>query len=205
MIMLQISSAQGPVECQLAVSKALRRLENEAGNHAVTVELLEQEDGERGGTLRSVLLELRGDAADVLARSWIGTVQWICESPYRPGHRRKNWFIGVERCEAVDTMTDGEIRFEAMRARGPGGQHVNKTSSAIRATHIATGVSVRVESERSQHANRNLARALLSWKLRQRAEEDVARQRRNRRDQHFAVQRGNPVKVFRGDAFELVR
>ena len=88
-----------------------------------------------------------------------------------------------------------------MRARGPGGQHVNKTSSAIRATHVATGLSVRMESERSQHANKRLALQLLQVRLQQEADRHACDARRQRRMQHFALERGNPVRVFYGAAF----
>jgi peptide chain release factor len=201
LMLLQISSAQGPAECQLAVVKAMRRLQYEANARDVRVTVIDETIGEIAGTLRSVLLTLEGAQAEWLAREWTGTVQWICASPYRPRHPRKNWFIGVERCAQTVTMHDTEVRFEAMRARGPGGQHVNKTSSAIRATHIATGLSVRAESERSQHANKRLAMQLLSWRLQERAARDAANDRHERRMQHYAVDRGNPSRIFKGEVF----
>jgi len=201
MALLQISSAQGPLECQLAVAKALRRLQEEAAAAGLTVTVLELVDGDRAGTLRSVFLELDGEQAHMLATRWVGTLQWVCASPFRPRHARKNWFIGVESCAPMPPPGDSEVRFEAIRARGPGGQHVNKTSSAIRATHLASGISVRVESERSQHANKRMALQLLAWRLQQQAEEHAARQRHDRRMQHHAVERGNPTRVFRGEAF----
>nr|WP_205990965.1 MULTISPECIES: peptide chain release factor-like protein [unclassified Pseudoalteromonas] len=61
----------------------------------------------------------------------------------------------------LSKLFDSEIRFQQCRASGAGGQHVNTTDSAVRATHVATGIAVRVESERSQHANKRLARVLL--------------------------------------------
>ncbi|MCE4573992.1 peptide chain release factor-like protein [Caballeronia sp. CLC5] len=93
------------------------------------------------------------------------------------------------------------MRFEAIRARGPGGQHVNKTSSAIRATHVASGVSVRIESERSQHANKQLALQTLAWRIERIAQQNASRVRHQRRMQHYAVERGSPVRVFHGESF----
>ncbi len=201
MLLLQISSAQGPAECQLAVAKALRQLLHEAQAAAVVVNVLEQEAGEYGGTLRSVLLSLSGDEAEALAQRWTGTVQWTCLSPYRPKHARKNWFIGVSRFAAPTVQFEGEIRFEAMRASGPGGQHVNTTDSAIRATHLATGISVKVQTERSQHANKKLALLLIARRLAQLAEEASVGQRAERRLAHHQVARGDPVRVFVGADF----
>lgn len=211
-MLLHLTSAQGPLECQLAVAHALRQLQFEADAAQVALTVLEDVPGERLGTFRSLLVELRGEsagesggeparAADALAARWTGTLQWICASPFRARHPRRNWFIGVARCAATPPPPDGEVRFEAMRARGPGGQHVNKTASAIRATHLATGISVRVESERSQHANRRLALQLLGWRLQQEAEQQALHERRERHRQHGEVARGNPVRVFRGAAF----
>lgn len=205
MILLQLSAAQGPAECCLAVSRALARLLREAAGAGVEAAVVEQEPGACAGTLRSVLVSLEGARADALAVRWTGTVQWTCPSPYRPGHARKNWFIGVARCAAPAPGMAGEIRFESLRASGPGGQHVNKTESAIRATHVASGISVRVQSERSQHANKRLAILWLAHRLAERARQDDGARRAQRRQLHHEVARGGAVLVFRGEAFEPAR
>ena len=95
MILLQLSSAQGPEECCLAVKKALDRLIKEAARQDVAVTVLETETGHYSDTLRSALISLDGDNAWALSESWCGTIQWICPSPYRPHHGRKNWFLGM--------------------------------------------------------------------------------------------------------------
>ncbi|MBF3364387.1 peptide chain release factor H, partial [Pseudomonas aeruginosa] len=79
-------------------------------------------------------------AAEALAERWCGGIQWICPSPYRARHARKNWFIGAERFAAPPASLEGEIRFETLRSSGPGGQHVNTSDSAVRATHLASGI-----------------------------------------------------------------
>jgi len=81
MILLQLSAAQGPSECCLAVSRALRRLLHEAALCGVQIEIIGEEGGERAGTLRSVLVSLEGEPAPDLARQWEGTVQWTCQTP----------------------------------------------------------------------------------------------------------------------------
>src|SRR4051812_10678077 len=129
MIWLQLSANTGPEECCLAVSKALAVLLREAAGMQVAATIVEAVAGPLGGTLRSVLLELDdgdgGGAAALLAACWSGSVQWICESPYRKLHKRKNWFLnGVafqppERTFEASAAAD--IRYEATRASGPGG------------------------------------------------------------------------------------
>ena len=131
----------------------------------------------------------------------IGSLLWICASPLRPQHRRKNWFFGGHRFAAPPADLESEIRFETLRASGPGGQHVNTTASAVRATHVASGISVKVQDGRSQHANRRLAIALIGQRLQEQAEARADAQRAQRRQAHYDVDRGNPRRVFRGAAF----
>ncbi|MES2205863.1 MAG: peptide chain release factor H [Pseudomonadota bacterium] len=204
MILLQFSAAQGPDECCLAVTKAMRYFINEALQAEVKVDIAEQENGNHSGTFRSVLLSLEGNNEEKLANDWAGTLQWICSSPYRSRHLRKNWFIGVARCESPAPSLVSEIYFETMRASGPGGQHINKTETAVRATHIATGISVKVQSERSQHANKKLAVSLVAHKLACREKEIGNVQRADRRLMHYQLERGNPKKIFKGEAFILM-
>ncbi|EPE1858051.1 peptide chain release factor-like protein, partial [Escherichia coli] len=90
---------------------------------------------------------------------------------------------------------------DTLRSSGPGGQHVNKTDSAVRATHLASGISVKVQSERSQHANKRLARLLIAWKLGQQQQENSAALKSQRRMFHHQIERGNPRRTFTGMAF----
>ncbi len=210
MILLQLTANTGPEECCLAVRKALQVLLRECADAGVNTELLEDVPGDKPGNLRSVLLALEGDAAQVVALRWRGSVQWSCPSPYRPGHKRKNWFIGAEVFEpdapnASGALQDKDLRFETLRASGPGGQHVNKTDSAVRATHVPSGLSVKVQTERSQHANKRLARALLAHKLTAASAEVANAARSKRWLQHYDVERGNAARVFKGEEFVEVR
>ena len=205
MLLLQISAGQGPEECCLAVAKVLDHLAQAAVAAGLQVDILERENGERAGTLRSALISLDGEPAAGFARSWLGSIQWNCASPYRPRHPRKNWFVGIAQCAAPAPALGDEIRFETCRASGPGGQHVNKTESAIRATHIASGISVRVQTERSQHANKRLALALIAHRLAYLHAEMSAAQRAQRRQLHLELERGNPVRIYKGEHFELLQ
>lgn len=214
MILLQLTANTGPEECCLAVRKALQVLLRECVEAGVSAELLEQVPGGKPGNWRSVLLALEGAAAPTVALRWRGSVQWSCPSPYRPGHRRKNWFIGTEVFEpdapmttptASEALQDKDLRFETLRASGPGGQHVNKTDSAVRATHVPTGLSVKVQTERSQHANKRLARALLAHKLAGMVSEAANAARTERWLQHYGVPRGNAGRVFKGEGFVELR
>ena len=202
MIWLQITANTGPAECCLAVRKALDALSSEAAREGVAVSLVEQLAGPVDGTFRSVLLELDGEGHRALAMRWCGSLLWVCESPYRKLHKRKNWFLSGAAFAPPEVSADcGEIRYEATRASGPGGQHVNKTDSAIRATHVASGLSVKVQTERSQHANKRLAGQLLASKLAELAQAATQKDKSARRMHHFQAERGNAARVFVGRAF----
>ncbi|MGG4608234.1 peptide chain release factor H [Providencia sp. Me31A] len=200
MILLQFSSAQGPEECCIAVEKALAYFLEEAKKHQVTVDLLESFPSKQG--LKSALIYLEGEDTERLAQSWCGTVQWQCQSPIRPLHKRKNWFLSVMRFSAIQPITDSEIEFEFTKAQGAGGQHVNKTASAVRAKHIATGITVKVQSERSQHANKKLAKQLIQWKLNEYQEQQLSMLDKQRHNSHYQIERGNATTVFSGQKFK---
>lgn len=197
MKLLQLSSAQGPEECCLAVAKALKKLIKEAEQLKLKLSILEQETGRHSDTLRSVLVSVEGEQTDQLVEQWVGTIQWICQSPYRPKHGRKNWFIGVACFDGVKSIEDSDIKFETMRSSGAGGQHVNKTDSAVRATHLATGLSVKVQTERSQHANKRVAILLLSQKLESQRQSMASEHKAERRLFHHQIERGNAKRVFK--------
>lgn len=204
MIIIQLSSAKWPAECCLATSKVLKVLLKEAKKLRLAIQLLEEEPGDEPNTLRSVLLSVDGKNARDFAESWHGTIQWICKSPYRPNHRRKNWFIGVRISEQQEKKNSLELHFEACRSSGPGGQHANKTDSAVRATHIASGISVKVQSERSQHANKQLAKMLIQHKLDNIEQEKLDIEKNTRHKSHQQIERGGAIKVFEGEKFHIV-
>lgn len=205
-ILIQISAAQGPVECCRAVAHAFVCLQDEAIQAKLSVEILEVVNGPLLNTYRSVLLCLQGEQVKELARRWSGTIQWICPSSIRSGHKRKNWFIGVTSFSAEDSpdFHADDIVFETMRSSGPGGQHVNKTESAVRATHLSTGISVKVQTGRSQHANKNTAVLLLKHKLKEQKDVQNNQQRTQRWLQHYQLERGNPVLTFVGKTFKPI-
>jgi peptide chain release factor len=205
-ILLQISAGQGPAECARAVALILRRLTEEARACGVELTLLEAEKAGQPDAFGCVVVGLEGPEAarNALAGRWVGTVQWICQSPFRANYRRKNWFVGITSFETAEEaqLDIKEVRFETLRASGAGGQHVNKTESAVRAIHGKSGLSVKVQSERSQHANKRWALILLARKLAQLASQEAANGRTSRRLAHHSLERGNAGLVFVGPTFQ---
>lgn len=195
---LQITSGRGPVECCRVVALVLEKILREAQKRKLRVEILEKETGPVNRTLLSAVVALEGTGCDVLADEWEGTVLWIARSPYRIHHRRKNWFVGVQTFLLSESReaTEDDIRYETLRASGPGGQHVNKTESAVRAVHIASGISVVASDQRSQWQNKKLATERLLVKLTAWNIEQAMIQAQTNWSNHNSLQRGNPVKII---------
>ncbi|EKT65198.1 peptide chain release factor H [Providencia alcalifaciens] len=200
MILLQFSSAQGPEECCIAVENAFACFVKEAALLKVNTELLESCPSKQG--LKSVLIALDGIHAEKMAERWSGTIQWQCQSPLRPRHKRKNWFVSVMMFTPIQPLENSEIEYEFTQSQGAGGQHVNKTCSAVRAKHVATGISVKVQSERSQHANKKLAKELIHWKLCEYQSQQLNTLDKQRHLSHYQIERGNAALIFTGKEFK---
>jgi len=199
-IVLHLSSGQGPKECEWVVEQLVRAWAREAQAAGLVCEPVEPVTGPAA----SVLLRVAGDGAEGFADARTGTIRWIGTSPFRPLHKRRNWFVGVTRAPAaedVPELRDADIAYQAIRASGPGGQHVNKTDSAVRATHLPTGLTSFSQDQRSQHANRRIARLKLAMLFEAQRERGAASGKRDLWDQNRALERGNAVRSYKGEKF----
>lgn len=199
-LLLQISSGRGPVECCRVVALMTEILFEDARKAGFDAELIESEPGAEKGTLLSALLHLDGTDVTQFAAGYAGTVQWIGNSTFRPGHKRKNWYIGIRQIvmPQLVTLEEKDIRIETMKGSGPGGQHVNTTESAVRVVHVPTGISAIGRDQRSQSANRKKALERLGILLTRHEQKSAAKNRKLRWDAHNELERGNPVRVYEG-------
>ena len=190
----QISSGQGPAECELGVAKFLDYL---CRHYQITV--LETSKGYNAGTYRSVRFSTGADLSE-----YEGSVQWVCRSPYRPAHKRKNWFLDFSACGIAETdeFDPEQVVFETFRSGGKGGQNVNKVESGVRAIYLPTGLAVVCTEERSQYANKQKAMARLREIIRQEALERRAAVKNADWKCHTSLERGNAGAVFSGMEFK---
>ncbi|MEU1730576.1 peptide chain release factor H [Streptosporangium sp. NPDC020145] len=202
---LLLSAGRGPQECAWALARLLRRLEVDAARQNLETRRVQVVPGDRPDTYRSVLIQMSGAGAETFAASWTGTLCWQAASPYRTGTGRKNWYVIAQPCQ-VDaprtTFTEADVDVVACRTGGPGGQHRNKASTAVRATHRPSGIVVVVDTERQFSLNRRIAIRLLRQRIEDGDETAERAVTTARWHVHDELVRGDPVRVERPETPE---
>ena len=194
-MIVQISSGQGPAECERAVCKLFECLKKEYPD----IKEISSHKSRFSDSCTSIMFETEEDLSHLE-----GTVQWICQSPFRPHHKRKNWFVDVSIIPEQEVVcTDQNIRFERFHCGGKGGQNVNKVETGVRIIHIPTGITITSTAERSQLLNKKDALEKLAALLKDKQTEQVKLQINSAWREHTRIVRGNPIRTYEGKAFKL--
>jgi peptide chain release factor 2 len=197
---LDIQAGSGGTEAQDWAEMLLRMYLRWGEKRGYTMDVLEVSAGEVAG-IKSATIHVRGEYAFGWLRTETGVHRLVRKSPFDAGNRRHTSFAAVFVSPEIDDdieieLNPADLRVDVFRSSGAGGQHVNKTESAIRITHIPTGIVVQCQNERSQHKNRAMAMNQMRAKLYEREEQKRREQAQIVEDNKADIGWGNQIRSY---------
>jgi peptide chain release factor 2 len=207
---VSISAGAGGTEATDWAEMLLRMYLRWAERHRFGTEIVDQVEGEEAG-LKSVTAEVDGRNAYGFLRAERGVHRLVRISPYDSQKRRHTTFALVEVMPEVEDdveigeIPDDDLRVDTYRSQGAGGQHVNKTDSAVRITHLPTGIVAQSQNERSQHQNRELAMRILKARLLERRIAEREAELAAIRGEHVEAGWGNQIRSYVLHPYQMVK
>ncbi len=206
---VSLHAGAGGTEAQDWVQMLWRMYQRWAEERGFQVEVLDILPGEDAG-VKSVAVEVRGEYAYGYLRPEKGVHRLVRISPFDASGRRHTSFASVDvlpvmEGDALIEIDPEDLRVDTFRSGGAGGQHVNKTESAVRITHMPTGIVVACQNERSQHSNRETAMRMLRAKLLERKEEEERQEVAQLRGDQGAIAWGNQIRSYVFQPYTLVK
>ena len=202
------AGAGGTESCDWA-SMLCRMYQRWAEKKGYSVEMLDFLDGEEAG-LKSVTLQINGTNAYGYLKSEHGVHRLVRISPFNAAGKRQTSFVSCDVMPDIEQdldieIADDDIRIDTYRSSGAGGQHINKTASAIRITHFPTGIVVQCQNERSQHMNKDKAMQMLKAKLYLLKQEENAAKAAGIRGEVTDIGWGNQIRSYVMQAYTMVK
>jgi peptide chain release factor 2 len=207
--LLVIHPGAGGLESQDWAEMLLRMYSRYCERHEWGYETLDLQAGEGAG-IKSVTLEITGDFAYGRLKSETGVHRLIRISPFDANQRRHTSFVSIFVYPEVESdvkveIRDADLRIDTYRASGAGGQHVNKTSSAVRITHLPTKIVVQCQNERSQLRNRESAMKILRARLYQHLKEEEEVRRAEKEPEKKEIGFGSQIRTYTFQPYTLVK
>ena len=205
---LTVHAGAGGTEACDWVAMLLRMYSRWAERHRFAIEIIDLMEAEGG--VKSVTAEVSGEFAFGFLRAESGIHRLVRISPFDASKRRHTTFASVAASPVIDDSIDVEIRPEDLRvdtyrSSGAGGQHVNKTDSAVRMTHLPTGIVVQCQNERSQHKNRATAMKVLRSRLYDHYVEQQRAERRDLEADKRDISWGNQIRSYVFQPYTMVK
>ncbi len=205
---LSVHPGAGGTESQDWAYMLMRMYVNWMNKKGMKFEILDEQPGEEAG-IKSVTIEVEEEFAFGYLRSEIGVHRLVRISPYDANARRHTSFAAVYVYPVVEDvdfeLDEKDIKVDTFRAGGAGGQHINKTDSAVRMTHIPTGIIAACQSERSQHKNRANALKMLKAKLYQKHRDDEEAKREAKAASKLKIEWGSQIRSYVLHPYNLVK
>lgn len=206
---LEIHPGAGGTEAQDWAAMLLRMYLRWADRHNYKVEYLDFLDGDEAG-IKNVALRISGENAYGLLRDEKGIHRLIRISPFDSSGRRHTSFASVDVLpdagqEISIAIDENDLRIDVFRAGGSGGQHVNKTNSAVRITHMPSGIVVQCQNEKSQHSNKDSAMSVLKARLYERELRKLADEKQSQYQDKDAINFGSQIRTYTMQPYRLVK
>jgi peptide chain release factor 2 len=207
--LMEIHSGAGGTDSQDWADMLLRMYLRWAEKNGFEVELLDRQDGEEAG-IKSATLAIRGEYAYGYIKSEMGVHRLVRISPFDANARRQTSFASVDVYPEIDDtievdIADKDLRIDTFRSSGAGGQHVNKTESAIRITHLPTGIVISCQNERSQHKNRATAMKVLRARLYDREVKKREEENARREGEKKRIEWGSQIRSYVLHPYRMVK
>jgi len=206
---LEIHPGAGGTEAQDWAAMLLRMYLRWADKHGFTTEYLDYMDGDEAG-VKSVTVRINGENVYGFLKDEKGIHRLIRISPFDSSGRRHTSFASVDVLPDAGqdisiAIDENDLRIDVFRAGGSGGQHVNKTNSAVRITHIPTGTVVQCQNEKSQHSNKDSAMSVLKARLYERELQKLADEKKNQYLGKDAINFGSQIRTYTLQPYRLVK